>query len=85
VLIRTTTDGANASLSVGDSGPGLADADRSRLGERFFRVPGTSESGSGLGWSIVQRIVDLHAAKVDVRRSHLGGLEVEVSWYARND
>lgn len=85
VLIRTTTDGANASLSVGDSGPGLADADRSRLGERFFRVPGTTESGSGLGWSIVQRIVDLHAATVDVRRSKsLGGLEVEVKWHAGN-
>jgi two-component system sensor histidine kinase QseC len=83
VLIRTTTDGANASLSIEDSGPGLADADRLRLGERFFRVPGTSESGSGLGWSIVQRIVDLHAATVDVRRSKsLGGLEVEVSWHA---
>lgn len=56
-------------LSVEDSGPGLADADRSRLGDRFFRVSGTAESGSGLGWSIVQRIVDLHAAAVNVRRS----------------
>ncbi|MEM5367053.1 ATP-binding protein [Paraburkholderia azotifigens] len=85
VLIRTSTDDGDAVLSVEDSGPGLADADRPRLGERFFRVPGTNESGSGLGWSIVQRIVDLHAATVCVRRSkRLGGLEVEVFWHAGN-
>ncbi|WP_184025596.1 ATP-binding protein [Paraburkholderia sp. Cpub6] len=83
VLIKTETDNDRAVLSVEDSGPGIADADRPRLGERFFRVPGTAESGSGLGWSIVQRIVDLHAATVNVRRSKtLGGLEVEVWWHA---
>jgi two-component system sensor histidine kinase QseC len=85
VLIGTATDSARTVLTVEDSGPGLADADRPRLGERFFRVPGTTESGSGLGWSIVQRIVDLHAATVNVRRSkRLGGLEVEVIWHAGN-
>jgi len=83
VLIKTGAHDSNAVLVVEDSGPGLADADRPRLGERFFRAPGTAESGSGLGWSIVQRIVDLHAATVNVRRSKsLGGLEVEVWWHA---
>ncbi len=82
VFIRTATDDGKALLLVEDSGPGLADTDRRRLGERFFRVPGTGESGSGLGWSIVQRIVALHAATVDVRRSKpLGGLAVEVTWH----
>jgi two-component system, OmpR family, sensor histidine kinase QseC len=81
VLIKTKTENKSAVLSVEDSGPGLADSDRPRLGERFFRVPGTAESGSGLGWSIVQRIVDLHIASVNVRRSlALGGLEVQVRW-----
>ncbi|WP_250442044.1 ATP-binding protein [Caballeronia sp. AZ1_KS37] len=83
VRIKTETNQDRAVLSVEDSGPGLADADRSRLGDRFFRVSGTAESGSGLGWSIVQRIVDLHAAAVNVRRSSdLGGLKVEIRWYA---
>jgi len=83
VLIKTGTNGDNAILSVEDSGPGLTDADLPRLGERFFRVPGTAESGSGLGWSIVQRVADLHAATVAVRRSKtLGGLEVDVCWLA---
>lgn len=85
VLIRTETDGSGALLSVEDSGPGLTDSDHQRLGERFFRVPGTAESGSGLGWSIVRRIVDLHAGTIKVCRSKaLGGLEVRVAWHAPN-
>lgn len=66
-------------LEVEDSGPGLDDADRQRLGERFFRVTGSLESGSGLGWSIVRRIATVHRLKIDVGRSaQLGGLSVRV-------
>ncbi|HEX5685104.1 MAG TPA: ATP-binding protein [Ideonella sp.] len=66
-------------LSVEDSGPGLDEAQRSRLGERFFRVPGIDQSGSGLGWSIVRRIAALHDAEVQVGPSaRLTGLAVEV-------
>ncbi|GBL45720.1 sensory histidine kinase QseC [Sulfuriferula multivorans] len=66
-------------LSVEDSGPGLADTDRNRLGERFFRVPGSSESGSGLGWSIVRRIAAVHRLDMQVETSaELGGLAVRV-------
>ncbi|MES1999820.1 MAG: ATP-binding protein [Pseudomonadota bacterium] len=66
-------------LSVEDSGPGLAEADRNRLGERFFRVPGSSESGSGLGWSIVRRIAAVHWLDLQVETSaELGGLAIRV-------
>jgi len=70
-------------LDVQDSGPGLADTDRARLGERFFRVLGSGASGSGLGWSIVQRIAAAHGATVEVGRSaSLGGLQVAVRFSA---
>ena len=68
-----------AVLCVEDSGPGMSDADIARLGERFFRVLGTEQSGSGLGWSIVRRIAALHHADLSVERSPgLGGLRVSV-------
>lgn len=77
--VRSTS--ATVTLTVEDDGPGLSDADRQRLGERFFRVPGSSQSGSGLGWSIVRRIADLHGASIAIGQSaHLGGLEVSVAW-----
>ncbi|OYU78529.1 MAG: two-component sensor histidine kinase, partial [Burkholderiales bacterium PBB5] len=70
-------------LLVDDSGPGLAEADLARLGERFFRVLGSGQSGSGLGWSIVRRIAAAHGATVAVGRSAaLGGLAVTVGWPA---
>lgn len=66
-------------LSVEDSGPGLAEADRQRLGERFFRVVGSAESGSGLGWSIVRRIAAVHRMDLQLERSEaLGGLAVRL-------
>lgn len=68
-------------LVVSDSGPGLAPADLARLGERFFRVLGSGAAGSGLGWSIVQRIAQAQGAQLHAERSAtLGGLRVTVSW-----
>jgi two-component system sensor histidine kinase QseC len=70
-------------LSVEDSGTGLSEVDLQRLGERFFRVPGGDESGSGLGWSIVRRIATLHRAHLQAQRSErLGGLAVRVAFEA---
>ena len=68
-------------LSVDDSGPGISEDDQKRLGERFFRVVGSGQSGSGLGWSIAQRIALVHRATMQVARSsYLGGLSVGVSF-----
>jgi two-component system, OmpR family, sensor histidine kinase QseC len=80
-LCDRANQGLGTVLTVEDSGAGLSDADRARLGERFFRVLGHAESGSGLGWSIVQRIAAVHGAVVHVDRSPaLGGLQVMVCW-----
>ena len=73
--------GSGLRLTVEDSGPGMAEADMQRLGERFFRVLGSGQSGSGLGASIVRRIAEAHGARVQVGRSAaLGGLAVSVEW-----
>jgi two-component system sensor histidine kinase QseC len=77
ILVHLTQDAAQTRLSVEDSGPGLPAEDLARLGERFFRPLGTTESGSGLGWSIVRRIAAAHRMVVEVERStRLGGLAI---------
>jgi two-component system sensor histidine kinase QseC len=77
------TPTAGAEIDVADSGPGLAPEHLSRLGQRFFRVLGQEADGSGLGWSIVQRIAQVHGAAVRAGRSaELGGLRVQVDWPA---
>ena len=47
VAVPTTADGM--CLQVHSSDPGLTEADRQRLGERFLRVLGSDQTGSGLG------------------------------------
>ncbi|PUE62819.1 hypothetical protein B9Z45_01750 [Limnohabitans sp. 2KL-17] len=68
-------------LVVEDSGPGLNPADLARLGDRFFRVPGSGADGSGLGWSIVRRLAERYRFQVQLERSaELGGLRVVLTW-----
>lgn len=79
IRVAIRTDAHTVALSVEDSGPGLDEAAIGQLGQRFRRGPGAEATGSGLGWSIVQRIAALHGARIDVGRSDaLGGLRVEV-------
>jgi two-component system, OmpR family, sensor kinase len=66
-------------LSVEDSGPGIAQADRERVFDRFYRIAGTQASGSGLGLAIVRSIARLHGASLHLDQSQrLGGLRVQV-------
>ena len=66
-------------LSVSDNGPGIPEQERERVAERFYRPSGTQASGSGLGLSIVKRIVELHAATLRIASPDNGsGLKVKV-------
>jgi len=81
VSVAISSTDRDVRLSVDDSGPGMSDDDRKRLGERFFRVIGSGETGSGLGWSIAERIAHAHRATMCVApSSSLGGLSVGVTF-----
>jgi two-component system sensor histidine kinase QseC len=81
VKVALGMQGRLVRLTIDDSGPGMNESDLQRLGERFFRVVGTGQGGSGLGWSIVRRIASVHLATVEVGRSPaLGGLRVTLDW-----
>ena len=65
VEIRLKAEPGAIKLVVSDNGPGVAPADRSRLGERFQRFASQNIEGVGLGLSIVRRIAELHGATVE--------------------
>lgn len=70
-------------LEVMDSGPGIPANQYQRVFERFYRVGGdrhnSGVTGCGLGLSIVQRIVALHAAEIELGPSRFAtGLKVTV-------
>jgi two-component system sensor histidine kinase QseC len=83
VQVSVAAQAGRVVLQVQDSGPGMSEADMAHLGERFFRVLGSGQPGSGLGWSIIRRIARVSQARVEVGRSaQLGGLAVTVRWPA---
>ena len=73
----TLTLDANG-LSVCDEGPGIAAEHLPRIRERFYRPPGQSQQGSGLGLSIVERIADLHGLRLDLVNADERGLCVHM-------
>lgn len=57
-------------LAVEDSGPGIAQEERERVFDRFYRVLGSGVDGSGLGLAIVREIAQRHHASVIVTDTH---------------
>lgn len=68
-------------LSVDDDGPGIGQADRERVFDRFVRLDDArarDHGGSGLGLAIVAELIRAHGGSVNVSDSPLGGARVEV-------
>ncbi|MEB0011397.1 ATP-binding protein [Glaciimonas sp. Gout2] len=66
-------------LEVCDDGPGIPEAERMRVTERFYRGGNSTEAGSGLGLSIVKRIAEQHGATISLDTGANGkGLKIQV-------
>lgn len=78
VEVSVTADERGTVLQVADSGPGIAPPQRERIFDRFYRGETAPGEGSGLGLSIVRRIVQLHGAAVELGDARLGGLAFQV-------
>lgn len=69
-------DGDTFEMGVADNGPGIPEALRERVFERFFRIdPGRSRDvgGTGLGLSIVRHLIEAMGGQVGVRDAASGG------------
>ena len=66
----------NVVMTIADDGQALTEEILQRLGERFYRALGTKTQGSGLGLSICQKIMQLHAGEIHFSKSGYGGLQV---------
>jgi signal transduction histidine kinase len=65
LTIRTDTDGDNASISVADTGPGIAPDMMSRVFDPFFTTRPVGQ-GTGLGLSVARGIANRHGGDIDV-------------------
>lgn len=68
-------------FQVRDSGPGIPDAERSKVFQRFYRILGQRDTeGSGLGLAIAREISLAHGARIALGDAPEGGLAVSVAF-----
>jgi signal transduction histidine kinase len=79
VRIGVRAQANRVSLTVEDSGPGIPEAERPRLFDRFHRATDHGP-GAGLGLAIGDSIVRSTGGKWQVGDSPLGGAQMTVSW-----
>ena len=79
VDVTVAVDGSRVALTVDDSGPGIPEAERTRIFDRFHRA--TDEAGgAGLGLAIADAIVRATGGRWRVASSPSGGARMGVSW-----
>jgi signal transduction histidine kinase len=70
VEVQTALEGAEAVLTVTDTGAGIPPAELPRIWERLYRGDASrSERGLGLGLSLVKAIVEAHAGRIEAASS----------------
>jgi signal transduction histidine kinase len=73
IVIGAGAEGERIMLTVSDHGPGIPEADRGRVVERFVRLEQSrSEPGSGLGLSLASAVARLHGGALTFEDNHPG-------------
>jgi len=82
ILISLATKDRQLQFTVEDSGPGISPDQYEKSLQRFHRCTETANvaSGTGLGFSIVERIAAIHNADLILGVSQLGGLKVTIGF-----
>ncbi|MGH7065147.1 MAG: sensor histidine kinase, partial [Stellaceae bacterium] len=73
IRVRVRRRGGRAILDVADRGPGIPEADRETVLDRFVRLePSRSTPGNGLGLSLVRAVAHRHQGSVRLADNHPG-------------
>ena len=79
IVVGARREGERVLLTVADRGPGIPEADRTRVVERFVRLtPDPAEPGSGLGLSLAAAVARLHGGELTLE-DNAPGLRVVIS------
>ncbi len=84
VRIELHQSARDVSLVVADNGPGIPDAEKPLVFERFYRSPGNRRTGSGLGLAIAKEVASYHRATLNLSDNQPAGLVVTVRFHRRS-
>ena len=72
VTVATGIEGTQPFIEVDDTGCGIAEAERQRVRQRFYRSPGSPSHGTGLGLAIVEEIARVYGATFSIEDGSVG-------------
>jgi signal transduction histidine kinase len=73
IVVKASGEGDRILLAVSDAGPGIPEADRGRVVERFVRLEQSrSHPGSGLGLSLAAAVARLHGGELRLEDNRPG-------------
>lgn len=78
IEVTASRENDQITLSVRDHGPGVAAEHLEQLGKPFFRAPGQSAPGHGLGLAIARRAVERHGGTLQLSNHPQGGFMAEM-------
>ena len=84
VTVRTGVHEGAPFLEVDDNGPGIPEGEREQVFGRFYRIPGSTGDGCGMGLAIVREIAGFHGATVRLATSATGGLQARIDFPTQN-
>jgi signal transduction histidine kinase/PAS domain-containing protein len=86
IEVSTENRNGNVAIVIRDYGPGIADAEREKIYERFYRSAGTASttSGAGIGLAVCRRLMESQGGTIESRNADGGGLEVTLTLPAVN-
>lgn len=85
IVISIKKDPSNIIIDVTDSGPGIPEAYRNKVFDRFFEIPeyqkpaAAQGTGTGIGLSIAKSIIDLHKGTIHIDDGKVQGTTFRVS------
>lgn len=84
IELKETPSGVN--LKILDNGPGIAEAERNKVFEKFYRGKSSRRiPGTGLGLYLVKHTVESHGGKIELSASPQNGTQFEVTFPRKGD
>jgi two-component system sensor histidine kinase TctE len=72
VTLRVDAEGDGIRIEIEDNGPGIADSERARVFERFYRPPSSAGEGSGLGLAIAAEVCRSQRGTIELATARTG-------------